>query len=43
MKQKLDELSKSIKKNGMIQPIAVRKNKSSSKNHMKLLLEKEDG
>ena len=27
---KLDELSKSIKKNGMIQPIAVRKNKSSS-------------
>ena len=28
--QKLEELSKSIKKNGMIQPIAVRKNKSSS-------------
>ena len=27
--QKLEELSKSIKKNGMIQPIAVRKNKSS--------------
>ncbi len=27
---KLDELSKSIKKNGIIQPIAVRKNKSSS-------------
>ncbi len=28
--QKLEELSKSIKKNGIIQPIAVRKNKSSS-------------
>ena len=28
--QKLEELSRSIKKNGMIQPIAVRKNKSSS-------------
>ena len=27
---KIDELSKSIKKNGMIQPIAVRKNSSSS-------------
>ena len=27
---KLEELSRSIKKNGMIQPIAVRKNKSSS-------------
>ena len=27
---KLDELSRSIKKNGIIQPIAVRKNKSSS-------------
>ena len=28
--KKLEELSRSIKKNGMIQPIAVRKNKSSS-------------
>ena len=28
--KKLEELSQSIKKNGMIQPIAVRKNKSSS-------------
>ena len=27
---KIDELSRSIKKNGMIQPIAVRKNNSSS-------------
>ena len=39
---KLEELTNSIKKSGVIQPIAVRAKKLNQEN-MKLLLEKEDG
>ena len=40
--EKLNELSSSIKENGVIQPIAVRPTNMSLEN-MKLLLEREDG